>query len=220
MTDDAIKNALLALVRAYRARHAPAADATDDAVIARFVFLQIQNPHGAESLGASLDDEPGEVAVAPSVLIALIQSALYAQYLEPQLANSKREANEAWGALMGARRVMESKANGTTRERQNKALKRLGMLKPAHNKGAVRRMYEEAADLYYSLRCGGLGHVDGALQQIEPHSHDEAVLKVEKFARIGWDDLRRKWRLHRIEVSTEAEVFPIPTVKPPRRRVK
>jgi hypothetical protein len=44
MTDDAIKIALQALVLAYRARHAPAADATDDAVVARYVFAANPEP--------------------------------------------------------------------------------------------------------------------------------------------------------------------------------
>jgi hypothetical protein len=220
MTDDAIKIALQALVLAYRARHAPAADATDDAVVARYVLQQIQNPDGAKDLGASLEDKPGEIAIAPSLLIALIQSALSAKELERRLADSEREANEAWGAIYEAHRIMSSKSNGSTSARQSEALKRLGLLKPPRNKGTVKPMYREAANLYYLLRCGGLGHVDGALQQIEPHSHDEAVLKVERFARINWDELARAWRRYGIEVRTEAEVFPISTVKVRRPPVK
>lgn len=219
--DDAIKPALLALVRAYRKCVAPAADATADEVIAPSVLQQIQSPDGAADLAASLDDNPGEVAIAPSVLIALIQSAIHAQDLERRLADSEREADEAWGAIDDARRIMTSGANVSTRERQSEALRRLKLLRAAHNKGTMNPAYQEAARLYYRLRCGGhTPQKDGPPIPYAALSHDDAVREVEKFARIGWDELARAWRRYGIEVRTEAEVFPISTVKVQRRRVK
>lgn len=205
---------LLALVEAYRARVAPAADADDDAEIARFLLQEINNPNGAESLSSSLDDKPGVVSIAPSLLIALFRSALQAQSLDRLLANSTREADEAWLRIDDAHRIMSSKANGSTGERQSKALKRIGLGRQPRNKGGVKPLYRQAADLYFNIRSGGLGGlvtIDGVLQQIGPHSHDEAVAIVEKLARISWSDLNRAWKRHGIQVRTRAQVFPIKT---------
>lgn len=217
MTDDAIKAALLALVRAYRARHAPAADATDDAVIARYVLQQIQNPDGAKDLGASLDDKPGVVNIAPSVLIVLIQSALSAKELERRLADSEREANEAWGAIGTVKAIMAS-GRGTPAERSAQALRAVGALAKPHNEGAVNPKYRAAADLYFNLRSGGLGGlvcIDGELKLIKPHSHADAVAIVNREFNIEWQSLQRVCRRHGIALKTRAAAFP---VQAPKRR--
>ena len=215
--DDAITTALLALVRAYRARHAPAADATDDAASARYVLQQLQNPSGAAGLGASLDDKPGEIAIAPSVLIALIQSALGAKELERRLADSESEASKAWAAI-GTVKAITASGRGTPAERSAQALRAVGALAKPHNKGTVNPKYREAADLYFNLRSGGLGglvRIDGELKPIKPHSHADAVEIVKREFNIEWQSLQRVCRRHGITLKTRAAVFP---VQAPKRR--
>ncbi len=217
MTIEIIRPALVALVNAYKNRHA-GAPMPDDDVLTRCMLQQIQNPHGAKSLGLVLDENVGDGFIKPSALIALVQSAIEAKHLRIALDASKKEADVAWAAISSASKILRKRGKkgtlnyalyGTAHKRHSAALYALGLIGEKHGEGRGGIHYQMIADRYHLLREGGYeGQWNGPPKKIEPLTHDEAVSAIHTEFDIDWASLQRAWRRHGIKVSTTAEVFP------------
>lgn len=217
MTMEIIRPALAALANAYKARFA-GAPMPDDDVLVQSMLHDIQNPHGAKTLGLVLDEAAGDGFIKPSALIALVQSAIEAESLQIALEASKKETHEAWAAIGGAFKILKKRGRkgtadyalyGTAHKRHSAALYELGLIGEKHGEGRGCTYYQMIADRYHLLREGGYeGQRNGPPKKLEPHTHDEAVGAIHTEFDIDWAALQRAWRRHGIKVSTNAEIFP------------
>ncbi len=124
------------------------------------------------------------------------------------LEHAKASADSCWERVDSAARIMRSRSISHDK-RLSKAAFELGLVGENAGEGSSRVDHKMIADHYYTLRTRGMWPAAEGDQRLEPHSHDDAVTIVETAHKIGWDSLRRAWRRKGIEVSINAEIFPI-----------
>lgn len=206
---DAIKPALDALICAYKVYFAGAPGMPNDDVLIDYMVRQIQNPAAAKQLGQTLDEKSVDGFIKPSALIALVQCALEVKQLRRRLADSKKEADIAWNLIGSAGRIIQKK-EGTAHKRYSDALYELGLIGEKHGQDRSDSKHQEAADRYYSLRTGGHKRHNGESIHVDARNHDDSVTAVmNEFNVRDWESLERTWRRKGIQVSYDAEVFPV-----------
>lgn len=206
---DAIKQALSAILCAYRVRHSCAPEVPDEEDLMLYIVQQIQNPTAAKQLGKTLDEKSVDEFIKPSALIVLVQLAFEAQQLRRRLDESEKEANAAWKLIGSAGRIIRNKV-GTAHKRHSDALYELGLIGEKHGQDRNDSKHQDAADRYFFLRTGGHEWHKGELIHVKPRSHDDSVNAVmDEFNVNDWESLERTWRNKGIQVSYNAEVFPV-----------
>lgn len=206
---DVIKPALNALICAYKVYFASAPGMPNDDVLIDYMVRQIQNPAAAKKLGQTLDEKSVDGFIKPSALIALVQCALEVKQLRRRLADSEKEADIAWNLIGGAGRIIQKK-EGTAHKRYSGALYELGLIGEKSGQDRSDSKHKDAADRYFFLRTGGYEFHKGELINFDPCGHDDSVATVmDEFNVEDWGSLERTWRRKGIQVSYDAEVFPV-----------
>lgn len=213
-----LRAALQSLYEVYLARMAGAPDLPSNDQAARYLLQQIHSPFGRESTGKCLD-EVQACQIQPSVLITLVHTLLESRHLKIALADADKGVDGAVRIWADAKKILqkrplkgtpEYRLYGTAHKRHSAALYALGLIGEAHGEGRQDDWHQEAAAHYYLLRAGGGCWRDGGCVEVKPIGHDAAIsIVMQEFDIQDLQNLERAWRRKGIEVSYDAEVFPI-----------
>jgi len=206
----ALRQALLELAHScWAGKPGPPASpyANQAEALARAIQNDLATAAGQAKWAAVINDRVDSVSLPVGVVLRLIVDAAALPAAKRQLADSEREANACWERVYSAHRIMQDH-NVDYEKRSRKVLFELGITGEDGGKGKARVDHAVIADHYYALRCGEPNVLwDGEI--LPPHSHNDAVRIIEERYGLDWDSLRKAWRRKSIQVSIDAEVFPI-----------
>jgi hypothetical protein len=203
----AVNAALLAIASAFLAGKPGQGKWTHESVDLRagYILRELINKQALESLAAEIEDRAEDVSLPVGVVVRLMLDAMKVPWLEQDHASLLGYEKQVRERFRSVRRIMKDRTLGHDR-RMRKALFELGVIGEDGGAGADRVDHRHIANHYFALRTGG-SLWEG--KKLAPHSHDAAVQVIETRYGIPWDSLQRAWRRKRIEVRTEAVVFPI-----------
>lgn len=200
---DGLRKLIRSAGRAYQSKCAPATEPENEQRDGLFVlrnYLRGQADHGALETDSGLTI--GEVA-------ELLASHEQHRHDHIALGQAEQSASSCWERVDSALAIIRDTARPFDK-RLRLAAYELELIGDQGGPGKDRVDHERIAAHYHTLRTGG-GWIDeqGATEALAPLNHADAVLVIERTYSTDWESLRRAWRRKKIQVSTDAEAFPI-----------